>query len=122
MIENYCKGNSTSLKEIAERNGHKFQDTETPNKDGSPMNDVDSIIPENNLMNLKDVRKFKGILTGKIVKSLEDENLKEFQKGDPVVVFHLDDFIQFLEVNNEWNISFLKQSTTFHDISVYYSQ
>jgi len=60
---------------------------------------VEEIISEKDLMCLKDVKQYIGIFTGKTVKSSGgwEEKLNEFQKGDKVIVFNLEDFGKFLE-------------------------
>lgn len=58
-----------------------------------------NIIEEENLMCLEDIKQYIGIFTGKTVKPSEgwEDNLKDFQKGDKVIVFNLKDFGKFLE-------------------------
>lgn len=46
---------------------------------------------------MKDVRQYVGIFTGKMVKPLDKESVSKFQKGDKVVVFHLKDYLKFLD-------------------------
>ncbi|WP_321421920.1 hypothetical protein [uncultured Methanobacterium sp.] len=48
-------------------------------------------------MRMKDVRQYAGRFTGKMVKPLDKEDVSEFQKGDKVVVFHLKDYLKFLD-------------------------
>lgn len=48
-------------------------------------------------MRMKDVRQYAGIFTGKMVKPMDLENISKFQKGDKVVVFHLKDYLKFLD-------------------------
>lgn len=48
-------------------------------------------------MKLIDTHHYTGIFTGKMIKPMEDEKTDKFQKGDKVIVFHLDDFISFLK-------------------------
>ena len=56
------------------------------------------IIKEKGSMRLQDVRNYNGILTGQTVKPAEgwENELKQFQNGDRVVVFHFEDFNKFL--------------------------
>ena len=55
-------------------------------------------IKEKSLMRLQDVRNYNGILTGKTVKPAEgwENEFKQFQNGDRVVVFHFEDVNKFL--------------------------
>lgn len=46
---------------------------------------------------MKDVRQYAGIFTGKMVKPLDLEGISKFHKGDKVVVFHLKDYLKFLD-------------------------
>lgn len=45
-------------------------------------------------MRFRDVRRFKGVITGKTIKPV-DNNIAGFTKGDEVIVFHLKDFLSF---------------------------
>jgi hypothetical protein len=56
------------------------------------------LIEEYDLMCLENVKQYIGIFTGKRVKSLPkyENNLKDFHKGEKVVVFHLEEFGKFL--------------------------
>jgi len=48
-------------------------------------------------MRMKDVRQYAGIFTGKMVKPMDIEGISKFKKGDKVVVFHLQDYLKFLD-------------------------
>lgn len=50
-----------------------------------------------NKMRMKDVRQYAGIFTGKMVKPMDLDGISKFQKGDKVVVFHLKDYLKFLD-------------------------
>lgn len=60
--------------------------------------DIESIIKENRLINVEDIRVYHGILTGKTVKPIYGNEilLNDFNKGDRVLVFNKDDFNAFL--------------------------
>ena len=46
---------------------------------------------------MKNVRQYAGIFTGQMVKPLDKGDVSEFRKGDKVVVFHLKDYLKFLD-------------------------
>ncbi|EKF86847.1 hypothetical protein [Methanobacterium formicicum] len=46
-------------------------------------------------MRLRDVKRFKGVMTGKTIKPVDDKSMVGFTKGDKVIVFHLEDFLIF---------------------------
>lgn len=59
-------------------------------------------------MKMKDIRKYKGRFTGKIVKPMEGEKTKGFLKNDPVIVLHAADY-------NEYLYTIKKIKTTWKD-------
>jgi len=63
-----------------------------------PIKTSDEIIKEYDLMSLEKVKQYIGIFTGKTIKSSPgwEDKLKEFHKGERVVVFHLEEFGKFL--------------------------
>lgn len=46
---------------------------------------------------MKDVRKYIGVFTGKTVKPGAGEDISKFSKGDKVIVFHTNDYRDFLD-------------------------
>ena len=89
MIENYCKRQNTSLNEISEYNGYK---TDNYNKNDDSM-------PDKRIKNMKKVENmsiFNGKFTGKTVKFNKEDDLKHLNKGDSVVIIHLEEFRDFL--------------------------
>ena len=79
MIETYCNENKTSLKEIAENNGHKIKDK---NKDGS-MHDKKSESNKEELWRLEVIRVFNGILNDGTVNPIKknENNLMTLMMG-----------------------------------------
>ena len=49
---------------------------------------------EGYIMRFRDVRRFKGVITGKTIKPVHND-MAGFTKGDKVIVFHLEDFLSF---------------------------
>ena len=91
MIETYCNENKTSLKEIAENNGHKIKD--------DPMRVKKNESNKEDLWRLEIIRAFNGILIDGTVKPIKknENKLNDFSDGDPVVVMHRDDFKELLD-------------------------
>jgi hypothetical protein len=58
---------------------------------------IDKMLNEKEVLRTKDVKKYIGIFTGKWVKPWEKdlESMKEFKKGNPVIVESLEDYIKF---------------------------
>ena len=58
----------------------------------------EELVKKYDLMPLRIVRYYTGVFTGKMVKPSHgnEEEVKEFHKGDKVVVYNLQDFIKFL--------------------------
>lgn len=44
-----------------------------------------------------DVRKYVGVFTGKTIKPEDGEDISHFNKGDKVVVFNLEDYVDLLK-------------------------
>jgi predicted SpoU family rRNA methylase len=63
-----------------------------------PSKSTAQLVNEYDLMSLEKVKQYIGIFTGKTVKSSSgwEYRLKEFHKGERVVVFHLEEFGKFL--------------------------
>lgn len=64
-----------------------------------PIKSATEIIKEHDLMSLENVKQYVGIFTGKTVKPSEgwEDKIKDFYKGEKVVVFHLKEFGKFLD-------------------------
>lgn len=52
---------------------------------------------EKEVLRAEDVKNYMGIFTGKWVKPMENdiESMKDFKKGDPVIVENLEDYVKF---------------------------
>lgn len=57
--------------------------------------DMDQLLEDGVILRFSDVKGYQGTFTGKMVKPLDGESLEDFQRGDPVYVFHLEDYLKF---------------------------
>lgn len=60
------------------------------------LDEIDRMLETGEIMRFKDVKRYFGNFTGKMVKPIEDDlNYKKFRKGDTVVVFNAIDYLKY---------------------------
>ncbi|CEA14530.1 hypothetical protein [Methanobacterium formicicum] len=56
----------------------------------------DRMLETGEIMRFRDVKRYFGKFTGKMVKPLEDDlNYKKFRKGDIVVIFNAEEYLKY---------------------------
>lgn len=72
----------------------------------------DRMLETGEIMRFKDVKRYFGNFTGKMVKPVEDDpNYKNFRKGDIVVIFNAEEYLKYRK-GMELLIEDMKKSNT----------
>lgn len=59
------------------------------------LDKFDKMLKTGEIMRFKDVKRYYGKFTGKMVKPIDDQDFKQFKKGDMVIVFNAKEYFKY---------------------------